>query len=132
MQPNLKVISNKSLGTVLIVDDDEDVLELLSDIVKKQGYKVITAVDGKAAMEQFLTQSPILVIADIVMPGMDGIALAQAMKESQKEVPIILISGKYFDLIEHQITKKILADHVLYKPIAPADIVESIGLLLES
>ncbi len=129
---NLKLAPSENRGKVLIVDDDDDVVELLSEIVSTQGYQTETAFNGDEALEMFQKSKPNLVITDVLMPGISGIDLAKKLKEIDSSIPVILISGKYLNLIEDLINRKIIADQVLYKPIASSDIIESMGLLLEN
>jgi DNA-binding response OmpR family regulator len=115
---------------ILVVEDDEDILEMLQDTVQKNGFDVVTAADGLEAVILFKNEKPNLVLADIRMPGMDGIQMAEAIKKLDASVPIILFSGLMPNLIEDKLENRITCDHVLYKPFVQADILESINLFL--
>ena len=79
---------------VLIVEDEEAVLELAAEFMTHAGYKVLTASDGKEALEVAKRAGPIRVlVTDIVMPNMRGPELAKLMKESRKNLKVIYMSG---------------------------------------
>jgi len=79
---------------VLIVEDEEAVLELAAEFMTHAGYKVLTASDGKEALEVAKRSGPIRVlVTDIVMPNMRGPELAKLMKESRKNLKVIYMSG---------------------------------------
>lgn len=115
---------------ILIVEDDDEVLLLLKDIVTSRGYEVVLASDGETAMKHFLEQNPTLILADVRIPKMDGIQLTDKVKAINPNLPIILFSGQLPNLFEDFQQKRIKADHVLYKPFATNDILESLTLLL--
>ena len=89
---------------VLIIDDDDCVVGLLTAIFNSLGYGVRTANDGKEGFELFNSPHNFdLVITDITMPDMDGNAVARSIRSSDKaDVPIIAISG-YDDKIENEL-----------------------------
>jgi DNA-binding response OmpR family regulator len=78
---------------VLVVDDDRHVLRMMELVLEIEGYKVLTAVDGKAALEAFDNQSPELVLLDVRMPGIDGYTVCRRIREFS-QVPIIMITAK--------------------------------------
>ena len=82
-------------NTILVVDDSEMVVKVLSFIIKKAGYTILSAIDGKAALEFFDGRDIDLVITDLNMPVMDGIELISEirLKEYYKHIPIVLFSA---------------------------------------
>lgn len=82
-------------NTILVVDDSEMVVKVLSFIIKKAGYTVLSAIDGKAALEFFDGREIDLVITDLNMPNMDGIELINEirLKEYYRHIPVILFSA---------------------------------------
>jgi PAS domain S-box-containing protein len=82
-------------GTVLVVDDTELSLEMLSDILIKDGFKVQTAKSGRLALEAARTITPDLILLDIMMPGMDGYTVCSQLKKDEltRDVPVIFISA---------------------------------------
>ncbi len=83
---------------ILVVDDDALVLKSVQNLLKKQGYDVISANSGDTAKEKLFSSSIDLIISDIRMPGKDGITLIKELKEilkrkEAKEIPFIFITG---------------------------------------
>jgi signal transduction histidine kinase/DNA-binding response OmpR family regulator len=79
--------------TILLVDDEAGIRNLLSISLTDEGYDVITAADGREALEVFLSRKPSIVITDIKMPGMDGIELLATIKEKDPATEVIMITG---------------------------------------
>ena len=80
---------------VLIVDDDPRVLDLLVELLETEGYDVLSATDGRSALEQVPSFAPDLVISDVVMPMLNGIELCRLLKQdvALSSIPVLLISG---------------------------------------
>jgi CheY-like chemotaxis protein len=91
-------MSSASLNhTVLVVDDQRGVRQLIRRILEMQGYAVADTEDGPTALERFgRAPEPTLAIIDITMPGMDGVTLADQLRRLRPALPIILMSG--FDM----------------------------------
>ena len=87
---------------VLLVDDEEDLLSLWKVRLKSNGYEVITALSGEEALAKFSISNPHLVLTDLRMPGIDGMALFEAIRERNKAVPVIIITahGSIPDAVE--------------------------------
>lgn len=83
----------RSNWTVLVVDDEESVRKLLTAVLKKEGYTVETAEDGRQAVEKARLIKPALVIMDIRMPNLDGLSAFKAIREENKEVLVILMTA---------------------------------------
>lgn len=75
---------------ILVVDDDAHILKLYKIELEDEGYNVVTASNGKDAMERFEAENPDLVTLDILMPDIDGISLLRRMKEMRPRTPIIM------------------------------------------
>ncbi|MBP1041360.1 response regulator transcription factor [Vagococcus sp. BWB3-3] len=114
---------------ILVVDDDKEIVELLSIYIHNEGYEVIKAYDGKEAITKILTTSDIdLMILDIMMPVMDGM---QVVKELRKEsqIPIIMLTAKTTDMdkIQGLIAG---ADDYVTKPFNPLEVMARVKSLL--
>ncbi len=81
------------LSRVMIVDDDADTLALLREIIVKEGYQVETAEEAQTALRRLQEWQPDLIITDIQMPGMDGLALLTAVREKAPDVMVILLTA---------------------------------------
>ncbi len=78
---------------VMVVDDDAETLALLREVIAKEGYEVETAEDAETALVRLIEWQPELVITDIHMPGMDGLALLAAMREKEPDIPVVLLTA---------------------------------------
>ena len=78
---------------ILIVDDDQDILKLLGMRLKAAGYEVIATQSGEQALGQMAVSRPSLVISDLRMPGMDGMALFDAIHQVDSSLPVILLTA---------------------------------------
>jgi two-component system response regulator MprA len=79
--------------TVLIVDDEPAIVDLLAQFLVDEGYRVESAGDGQAAYEKAHTLHPDLIIADVMMPRMDGFDLVDRLADGEHPVPVILMSA---------------------------------------
>jgi len=77
----------------MVVDDDSETLALLREVVAKEGYEVETAEDGESALRRLAEWQPDLLITDIHMPGMDGLALLAAVREKTPDMLVILLTA---------------------------------------
>ncbi len=79
--------------TILIIDDEPDIRQSMSDIFCDEGYNVITAKDGDEALSQLENETPDLIFLDIWLPDSDGLRLLPGIKKEHPQVPVIMISG---------------------------------------
>ena len=100
--------------TIMVVDDDAVIVKMLERILRLEGYDVITAGDGKAALLLLEKAKPDLVILDIMMPGLDGIQVLQIMRQ-HSDVPVIMLTAKCEDFSVLQ-TLQLGADDYVKKP----------------
>jgi DNA-binding NtrC family response regulator len=80
-------------GCVLVIDDDESSRDALGMLITSWGYQVEHALDGKLGLEKALQVRPRIIIADLVMPGLDGLGLLRAVREELPSTPVILLTG---------------------------------------
>jgi DNA-binding response OmpR family regulator len=83
---------------ILVVDDNHDVVELLADLLTEEGYPVRCAFDGQAALREIERDPPDLVLADVVMPQVDGVTLARQLRTRGRTMPVVLLSAVYDDV----------------------------------
>ena len=81
------------MENILIVDDEKNIVYILSELLQKWGYNPIQAGSGKEALEKFKNMSIDLVITDMVMPGMDGLSLINKITEIRPNTIIIMLTG---------------------------------------
>lgn len=79
--------------TILLVDDETDMLFVLGEAFKRHGFDVCTASNGKAGLEKYFETGPDLVIADISMPEMNGIEMVRTIRMTDKHTPIFMLTG---------------------------------------
>ncbi|MFP4472568.1 MAG: response regulator [Candidatus Omnitrophota bacterium] len=81
---------------VLIADDDPDILELTGRALQKRGMEVLTARDGREALESVKVHQPDIILTDVLMPGMDGYALFKELRKCSftSRIPIVVITGR--------------------------------------
>ena len=115
---------------ILVADDEERIVKLVSDFLKMNGYEVLAAADGAAALEIFNNNTDIaLAIIDIMMPELDGWALTKEIRKTS-DIPIIMLSARAeeFDLLtgfESGI------DEYVTKPFSPAVLVKRVDALIK-
>ena len=80
-------------SSILVVDDDQQLCDVLAEILTETGYVVQCAYDGEAAWMEIQARSPDLVLSDITMPRLDGVSLALRLAETGSGLPIILMSA---------------------------------------
>ena len=80
--------------SILVVDDDHHLCEVLAELLTDAGYVVQCAGDGEAAWTEIQARSPDLVLSDITMPRLDGVSLALRLAETDSPIPIILMSAE--------------------------------------
>ena len=88
---------NNQQSNILVIDDEPDILILLSDLLADEGYGITTASDGKEALELFKPESFDLVITDVRMPVMDGMEVMSRVKDMDEDIEVIILTG-YADL----------------------------------
>jgi CheY-like chemotaxis protein len=83
------------MNTILVVDDEPLIRDVVVDLLRDEGYAVVTADDGHAALEMVQQEAPALVLMDVMMPRMDGRAAFQAMREHAHGggLPVVLMSA---------------------------------------
>ncbi|MBU0549228.1 MAG: response regulator, partial [Candidatus Omnitrophica bacterium] len=100
---------------ILIVDDDPAVSSLISDFLAKKGFSVISASSGEEGLEKFKKEKPILILLDMKLPGMDGIMTLSRIREVDKNIGVIMITGvKDQEVFEE--AKKLGAYEYIVKP----------------
>jgi len=78
---------------VLVVDDEEEIRKILSSILEKEGFKVITAPDGEQAMEKICFDTPDAVLLDVRMPGINGMDVLKKIKAIDENLPVVLVTA---------------------------------------
>jgi DNA-binding response OmpR family regulator len=114
---------------ILVVDDDAKIVRLVRTYLERAGYRVVEAADGRAALSAVALEMPALVVLDVMLPEVDGIAVLKAVRRTDR-TPVIILSAR--GLVDDRITGLAAgADDYLAKPFSPAELVLRVQRILE-
>ena len=116
----------KPKRTILCVDDNEQSLSIRKVLLETRGYRVVPCLNGEEALARFKRGGVDLVLADLIMPGLDGARLIEEIKALSPRTPAILLSGKV-RIYERDTQADVFLPKGMY---APAELLERIRLLL--
>ena len=110
--------------TILLVEDEKEIVELVRDYLVMEGFRVIIAYDGEDGLKQFIDQQPTLAVLDLMLPKLDGMELCRKIRV-QSTIPIVMMTAKKSE------TDKIIglgigADDYITKPFSPGELVARI------
>jgi two-component system alkaline phosphatase synthesis response regulator PhoP len=122
---------DKSKYTILLVDDEEDILDFVGYNLRKEGFTVITSLNGKEALQLAKKEIPHLILLDLMMPEMDGIETCQELKRypELKETIIVFFTARSEDFTQI-LGLDAGADDYITKPIKPSVLVSKVNSLL--
>lgn len=117
---------------ILVVEDIPNVLELLEVTLRFQGYEVTSARNGQEALDILETESPALIITDILMPKLDGFSFVQKLRNNPKtlNIPVIFLSATYVTPEDRTFAMSLGASRFIEKPIDTEDFLLTIAELL--
>lgn len=106
--------------TILLVDDEDDILDLLTYNLKKEGYAVVTAHNGKEGLARAEETLPDAIILDVMMPEMDGFEVCRALRKNPAtgHIPVIFLTAKSGE-VDEIVGLELGADDYVQKPISP-------------
>ena len=116
---------------ILIVDDEKDILELISFNLSKEGYSVVTASSGEEALASVAASPPDLVVLDLMLPGVDGLEVCRRLKQAEatRQIPVLVLTAKTED--SDIITGLELgADDYVTKPFSPKVLIARVRAVL--
>lgn len=113
---------------ILVVDDNEKIVEVLSAYLKAEGFEVDSAVDGDGALAAVERATPDLALLDIMLPGVDGLELTRRFQREQG-FPVILVTART-DEIDRLIGLEVGADDYISKPFSPREVVARVKAVL--
>ena len=116
------------MPTIALVDDDRDILDLVTLLLESEGYHVVSYCDGAAALNGFKTNRPDLAILDVKMPRMDGVELLRRLRQ-KSDIPVIFLTSK-LDEIDELIGLKSGADDFIRKPFSQRLLIERVKTVL--
>lgn len=113
---------------ILIADDNEDITDILSNYITREGYEPVIARDGEEALRLFEQEQPVLVLLDIMMPKIDGYEVCRSIRK-KNNVPIILVTARGEDF-ERVMGLDIGADDYIVKPFSPNEVMARVRAVL--
>jgi CheY-like chemotaxis protein len=121
-------------GSILVVEDVPNILDLLAVTLRFKGYPVMTASNGEEALEHIHDQRPMLVITDILMPKMDGFALMYKLRTDPElnSIPVIFLSATYVTPEDKTFALSLGAARFLEKPVDTEEFLSTITEILEN
>jgi two-component system, OmpR family, alkaline phosphatase synthesis response regulator PhoP len=119
------------MSKILIVDDEQDIVELVSYNLEKEGFKTVKAYDGEAAMGMVSSEKPDLMILDLMLPKMNGLDVCRAIRRNPEtaNLPIIMLTAKG-DEIDKIIGLEIGADDYVTKPFSVKELIARVRTIL--
>lgn len=117
------------MATILIVDDDPKLLNMLRRTLAYEGFHVLTATDGNAALAQAQAHRPDVIVLDWMMPGLNGLEVIQQLRALQDQTLVLMLTAR--DAVEDRVQGlESGADDYLAKPFAPAELIARLHALL--
>ena len=114
--------------TILVVDDDPHIIELAELYLTQEGYRVITAEDGVAALERAQHDAPALMVLDLMLPELDGWEVCRRVR-AESDLPIIMLTARDDD-IDKIVGLELGADDYMTKPFNPRELVARVKAIL--
>jgi two-component system alkaline phosphatase synthesis response regulator PhoP len=114
--------------TILVVDDEPQIVKVLRGYLEQAGFRVVTANDGQLALAQYKHEKPDLVLLDLHLPGMDGLDVARRLRASSN-VPIIMVTARVEET-DRLIGLELGADDYVAKPFSPREVVARVRAVL--
>ncbi len=125
----MEVVERKPMQkTILVVDDEKRLVSLVESYFKQEGYRVLTAFNGKEALPIAATEKPDLIVLDVMMPEMDGYEFMRQHR-AEHDTPIILLTARVDD-DEKVIGLELGADDYVTKPFRPRELVARVRAVL--
>lgn len=116
------------MATILVADDEREILELLTDYLEAEGYTVLGAPDGTTALDLARSQPVDCLILDVMMPGLNGFEVCKQLRESQ-DLPILFLSARQTDVDKIR-GLGLGGDDYIGKPFSPGEVVARVKALL--
>ena len=127
-------MDKKNLHKILIVEDEDDIRSVYAEMLKGEGYEVLEAGNGAAALTVARVEPWDLMILDIMLPGEDGMHILKTIKESDstKDKPVILLTNLSNDSYIHQCFGLGAASYLVKSQVTPGDLIAEVKNYLKS
>lgn len=114
--------------TILVVDDEQNIVELVRLYLHNEGFRVVTAYDGPEALRLYRSAQPALIILDLMLPGLDGWEVCRQVRR-ESDLPIIMLTARSDD-VDKIVGLELGADDYLAKPFNPRELVARVKAVL--
>ncbi len=122
------LVGDIAMETILVIDDDPHIREIVEYSLKKAGFKVVLAADGKEALDRFESRQPDLVVLDIIMPEMDGTEVCKHIR-TKSNVPIIFLTS-VDEEVDRILGLEMGGDDYVTKPFSPRELAARAKVIL--
>jgi two-component system, OmpR family, alkaline phosphatase synthesis response regulator PhoP len=120
--------SLRPLATILVVDDEKELVDLLRGYLEREGLEVIAAYDGPTALDLARTKQPNLVVLDLMLPGLDGVEVCRRLRQFSDAYVLMLTARS--EEVDKIVGLSIGADDYVTKPFSPREVVARVKALL--
>lgn len=114
---------------ILLVDDEPNIIQLARMYLEREGYRIISAADGKAALEAIRSKKPNLVVLDVMLPEMDGLEVCKRLRREKNNIPVIMLTARDDD-IDKILGLELGADDYMTKPFNPRELTARVKVIL--
>src|SRR5260221_7299853 len=128
MTAPLKAPLSAPLATILIVEDDPEISRLIADFMRREGFEVVCAGDGKAMDAVLARLRPDILILDLMLPGEDGLSICRRLRANET-IPILMLTAKS-DELDRVVGLEMGADDYLAKPFGPRELLARVRAIL--
>lgn len=116
-------------GTILVVDDEPSIVELIRFHLEAAGFQVLTAHTGPEALELTQSAQPVMLVLDVMLPGLDGFEVCRRLRAQGNQVPILMLTARA-DEVDRVLGLEFGADDYLTKPFSPREMVARVKAIL--
>jgi len=117
------------MSKILVIDDEKDAIDLISNFLTPRGYDVVTAWDGEEGLRQFDKENPDLILCDIKMPKKDGFQFLKELRTSRRWAPVIIITA-LTEPVNILKGYNFEADYYLTKPINLDELLKAVKIMI--
>jgi DNA-binding response OmpR family regulator len=116
-------------GTVLVIEDEAAIAELITLYLRRDGFEVAWRTDGPAGLEAARTERPVLVLLNLMLPGLDGFEITRALRAGPERVPLIIVTARDEEA-DRVLGLELGADDYVTKPFSPRELVARVKAVL--
>lgn len=113
---------------ILVVDDERPIADILAYNLERAGYRVVVAHDGRQALQMFARERPDLIVLDIMLPGLDGLAVCREIRQTS-QVPILMLTAREEE-VDRVVGLELGADDYVTKPFSPRELLARVRAIL--